>query len=182
MLGMTAGLGYFLSTTQVEYNPSTFGAVVVTSYIGALLPDIDQPAAEIWHTLPFGHSIGKVVNKFLEHRNFSHSLLGFGLFALIIHLLLDSFPSYWAIDTNLVFLIFIISYGSHLLADMFTVEGIPLFFPYEKFMGLPPRPFEGVRIVTGKWFENLVLFPIVNITLIVFIISFWAKIHKILFK
>lgn len=182
ILGIAAGVGYYLAMVKPEYNPATFGMVVASSYIGALLPDIDQPAAEIWHTLPFGKSVGKVVHEFLDHRNFSHSLLGFAAFGFLIFLLLGQFPSYWGIDTNMVFLIFIIAYGSHLLADMFTVEGIPLFFPFGRFMGLPPEPFEGARIVTGKWFENLVLFPLFNIILILLIVFYWGKILSILFK
>jgi hypothetical protein len=50
-------------------------------------------------------------------------------------------------------------------ADMFTEEGVPLLFPLEYHFGIPPDPFQKVRIKTGRWFENLVVYPVVNIAL-----------------
>lgn len=182
IIGIASGLTYLASVSQPEYAPATLGAVLVGSYFGSLLPDLDQPAAEIWNSLPFGHTLSHVVDPFFKHRNLSHSLLGIGLVSLGLYYLLRIFPEYWGINTHILIITTIISYMSHLLADMITEEGIPLLFPYHLMMGIPPRPFEGIRIQTGKWFENLVLFPAVNLWLVVTIIISWDKIRKLLLK
>lgn len=65
---------------------------------------------------------------------------------------------------------------------MWTNEGIPLLFPWKKFFGLPPKPFDGVRVATGKWFENLVIFPAVTLYLIIFILSSLASLRSFILK
>ncbi len=182
VLGITIGLEYFLASSPPTYNPATLGAVLVFSYLAALLPDIDQPAGKFWHFLPAGHTLSKIADPFLEHRNLTHSILGASLVSVGLYFLFRHFPIYWGIDTHLVTMAALASYFSHLFADMFTNEGIPLFFPWHRFFGLPPKPFDGFRITTGKWFENLIIFPVINFFLIIFIISNWSKLHGILFK
>ena len=182
--GITAGLGWFLTQAPPAYGPATLAAVLVGSSIGALLPDIDQPAAEIWDKIPIvGHTAGKITSKAaFGHRNLTHSILGFVLIGLLTHRIVFKFPDYWGIDKMILFVAVMISYGVHLLADAFTVEGIPLLFPWQRNFGLPPKPLEGIRIQSGKWFENLIIFPAVNIVLIVLIITYWNSIKAILFK
>lgn len=182
IIGITSGLTYFIASTEPTYNPATFAAILVISYIGALLPDIDQPSGKLWHFLPFGHVAAEVTDPFLEHRNITHSILGAALISIGFYYLFKIFPSYWGIDNHAVFFAFIISYLFHLLADMFTNEGIPLLFPYHHFFGLPPKPFEGLRIATGKWFENLIIFPVVTLYLIIFLWANFSNIKMILFK
>lgn len=182
MLGITVGLGWYLSQASLSYNPATLGAVLVGSHLAALLPDLDQPAAEIWDSVPFGHTVGRVADPFFKHRNISHSIMGFMLVGVLLYKLFSLFPEYWGIDQTMLLTACLIAYGSHLFADMFTVEGVPLFYPWKKMFGIPPKPFEGVRIMTGKWFENLVLFPILNIILIAVVWGSWDKIKMVLFK
>lgn len=182
VLGITIGTGYFLASQPPTYEPATFGAVLVFSYLAALLPDIDQPAGKFWHFLPFGHTLGKISDPFLEHRNITHSILGAAIVCTGLYFLFRTFPPYWGIDTYLVTVAAMASYLSHIFVDMFTNEGVPLLFPWHHFFGLPPKPFDGFRIAAGKWFENLVVFPIINIVLIIFVISNWSKLHSILFK
>lgn len=182
IVGISAGLTYCLASNQPKYDPATFGAVLVFSILGALLPDIDQPTSKLWHYLPFGHTAAKISDPFLDHRNITHSMLGVVIVGTVFYYLLRLFPSYWGIDSHLVFIVTMISYLFHLFADMFTNEGIPLFFPYHRFFGLPPKPFDGARIASGKWFENLIIFPIVTIYLIIFILINISNIKMILFK
>jgi inner membrane protein len=182
IIGIAAGLTYYLAAKEPAYNPATFGSVLVGSHLAALIPDLDRPAAKIWDFLPYGHTVGKVVDPLIKHRNISHSLIGMAIFAALIHFLFASFPSYWGIETKTLFWAGIIAYGSHLLADSVTDEGIPLLFPSKRMFGLPPKPFEGARIVTGKWFENLVLFPSFNLYLIVLAGSNWGFIRAVLLK
>jgi membrane-bound metal-dependent hydrolase YbcI (DUF457 family) len=182
LIGITAGLGYYFATTTPQYAPATFGAVVVGAYFGSLLPDIDQPAADIWDSLPFGHTIGKAPSVVLKHRQLSHSLLGIIIFNFLIFLVLRMFPSYWGIDIKPVLIATIIGYASHLLADSFTNEGIPILYPWHRNFGIPPKPFEGIRIATGEWFENLVIFPLISVALVVMVVINWSNIKHILLK
>ena len=182
ILGLVAGGSYLIFSSEPSYQPATFGAVLVFSYFASLIPDLDQPTAEIWNNLPFGHLAGEAVDPFFKHRNLSHSLLGFGIFGFLFYLLINSFPSYWGINRDIVLFAFLISYLSHLLADIFTVEGIPLLYPWKKMLGIPPKPFDGIRIETGKWFENLVIFPLLNIFLLIIVIVNWEKIKNFLLK
>ncbi|MDO8513038.1 MAG: metal-dependent hydrolase [bacterium] len=182
ILGISAGLTYFVASAPPHYNPATFGAVLVFSCLGALLPDIDQSNSKLWHVLPFGDTVGKISDPFLEHRNITHSILGVALVGVGLHFLLATFPNYWGINTQLVFVATMIAYVSHLFADMWTNEGIPLLFPYKRFFGLPPKPFDGIRIATGKWFENSVVFPAFTLFLVVYILLTLPSIKLILFK
>ncbi|MFA6422839.1 MAG: metal-dependent hydrolase [Patescibacteria group bacterium] len=182
IIGITASLSWFLMSNKPEYQPATFAFVAAASCFGALLPDIDQPAAKIWHVLPFGDTVSEVFEGVLDHRNITHSifgllLFGFGFFELVVH-----FPSYWGINSSIVLIAFMISYFSHILADMFTVEGLPLLFPIKIMFGIPPKPFDGLRILTGKWFENLVIFPFFNLIFIILVIAKWSVIKLIIFK
>lgn len=123
-----------------------------------------------------------MVNPFLQHRNLTHSLLGVGLVGWGLRELLIHFPAMWGVSHKEVWIVAMVAYVSHLIADMVTVEGIPLLFPYQKMYGFPPHPFAGLRIETGHWFENLLVFPAINVILIALIYFKWPLIHAILFK
>lgn len=182
IIGITSGLTYLVAVSKPEYSPATLGAVLVGAYFASLIPDLDQPAADIWDALPLGHTLGEAVDPFFKHRNISHSALGVILFGFLAYWLLSLCPSYWGMDTDIILRASLIAYASHLLADMFTVEGIPLLYPYHRMLGIPPKPLDGIRIMTGKWFENLVLFPAVDIWLIITVIINWDKIRRLLYK
>lgn len=178
--GILAAGSYYISATNISYQPATFAAVLIVAYFGSLIPDIDQPQSDIWDSLPFGHTVGKVTDPFLKHRNISHSIFGFLIFAVLLYYILKLFPSYWAIDTQIVFICGLISFASHLLFDMITNEGVPLLYPWKKMFGIPPKPFQCFRIAGGEWFENLIIFPALNIALIIVVITNWQNIKKLL--
>ena len=184
IVGITTGLAVYLGLVQgaVKYEPATLGMVLLVAHFAALLPDIDQPTAQIWQSLPFGRVMGEATDPFLEHRNITHSLLGVGLVVWLLHWLTGMMPVYWGVDANAVVIAGSAAYASHLILDMFTVEGIPLFFPFKGMFGFPPKPFEGMRIVTGKWFENLVIFPLANLTLLILLWRCWPLIKRIILR
>lgn len=182
IIGLVAGGGYFLAIAKPEYQPATLGAVIVAAYLGSLMPDADNAGADIWHTLPFGHTVGKITDPFLKHRNISHSLAGIVIYTIIMLVILRLMPFYWGISIIPVLTSSVVAYASHLLADAFTVEGIPFLWPWDRMLGIPPKPFDGIRIQTGEWFENLVIFPAINIALIIFIVSYWQKIKTLILK
>lgn len=182
IIGITAGLGYFLVTTPSVYQPATLGAVIIASYIGSLIADADDASADIWDSVPMGHTVGKFTDPLLGHRNVSHSIVGVALYAVALYAISQIIPPYWGIDSTIVIVSSIIAYCSHLIADSFTVEGIPLFWPYKYKIGIPPKPLQGIRIQTGEWFENLIVFTIANLALIALIIANWQKIQSIILK
>jgi membrane-bound metal-dependent hydrolase YbcI (DUF457 family) len=183
-IGLVLGIGSYLYVAAPQYGPATLAAVTAVSSLSALLPDIDSPAGKIYTYVPLGsgHDVERLVNPFLKHRNLTHSLLGFIIVTLLFHRGLEHLPTYWGIDAHKVFIAGAVAYASHLLADSVTVEGIPVLFPYPKMYGFPPHPFQGLRIETGKWFENFIVYPAVNIALGAMILTRWGEIRAILFK
>lgn len=182
VIGLMAGMGAVLMVAEPAYQPATLGAALFLAHIGALLPDFDTATGDIWDKLPLGHVAAQAVDPFFKHRNISHSLLGAGLFAWLTWWLLSLAPSYWSVNQVVVALAFAASYLSHLAADAITAEGIPLWLPYPGMVGFPPRPFQGIRIVTGKWFENLVLFPVLNLALILVVVWNWPHLKAMLLR
>ena len=184
-IGMTAAAAAaaYLVWTAPHYAPATVAAVLLAGHIGALLPDMDSTAGEIWQSIPMGKVVGTVASKAaFGHRNLTHSLVGLALFGGASWWLLSHLPGYWGLEMAWVWRAFMIGYVSHLLADGITEEGIPLLWPVQHMYGFPPRPFEDVRIVTGGWFENLIIFPAVAIIFWGGIYLYWPLIRLYLLK
>jgi membrane-bound metal-dependent hydrolase YbcI (DUF457 family) len=182
ILGISSAATYFLVVSANEYSAATFGAVLFAGHLAALVPDLDESTALLWDNLPLGKVFGTITDPFIRHRNFTHSLLGIGLFGTLVYFLTGLMPDYWHINRMILLYSATISYASHILADMFTVEGVPLFLPFGKMVGIPPKPLDGIRIQTGKWFENLIIFPLLDIYLVILFVSYWDKIRRVLFK
>lgn len=182
ILGLTVGLWTFIVFHEPKYNPASLAAVLVVSHLAALMPDIDRPAAKLWQILPLGKLAGELADEVLSHRNITHSLLGFAVFAGASSYLLGLLPEYWGLEGSTVWLAALFAYGSHLFADMLTVEGIPLLLPWTRSIGIPPKPLQGLRIVTGKWFENMVIFPSLNIIFWVLLVGYWTYFKLVLFR
>ena len=166
MLARTHDLAAFtaLSAVVVIAGPGavTLSTVLVALFanqLGGILPDIDQPTAPLWRNLPTGHIVGKLFSKMSGgHRFISHSLLGGALFAFLGHLLLVFLhPIMPHVDITLVWWAFVIGLASHLVMDMLTREGLPLFLPFPAKLGFPP--IKRLRITTGKAVELFVVFP-----------------------
>ncbi len=138
---------------------STLLVALLANQLGGIAPDFDQPTAPLWRNLPEGHYVGKVFGKLLGgHRFISHSLLGFALFAWLANLLLHFLhPIMPHVDIQLVWYAFMIGYGSHLVMDTFTKEGVPWLLPVPFKFGLPP--VRKLRITTGHFVETLIVLP-----------------------
>ncbi|MBN1168673.1 metal-dependent hydrolase [Candidatus Woesebacteria bacterium] len=130
----------------------------VAADVGSLLPDMDQAGNDLWDILPAGEFLGKVFRRiFYKHRTLTHSFLGvFLIYTFFSWLLFKIFdPSF--LDPGILLTSLMIGYVSHLLADCFTKEGLPLLFPFKWSFGIPP--FERLRIKTGGKLEKYVLYP-----------------------
>lgn len=171
---LSAGLLFsaivFILIYKIELSPFLAAIIIFSTVIGSSAPDLDTPSGELWDKVPAGSVISHLVRPVFigGHRHLSHSFLGFGLFALLFWALERWLGLFLPIIHNSHFMIlaFSIGYFSHLLADSFTEAGVPLLFPLEYRFGIPPDPLGKVRIKTGKWFENLVIYPFVNLALI----------------
>lgn len=81
--------------------------------IGSLLPDIDTPYSLLGRYNPFSYVT--------EHRGFTHTLPGMGVFSLFVYVVFDDFVYG-----------FIFGYILHLVADSLTPMGIMWLYPYKK--------------------------------------------------
>lgn len=139
---------------------STLLIAALANQLGGIAPDTDQPTAPFWRNLPEGHFVGRAFGKLLGgHRFISHSLVGFALFGFVAKALLQFLqPIMPHVDVHFVWTAFMVGYGSHLIMDSFTKEGVPWLLPIPFKFGFPPlRTF---RITTGKAAETLLVLPL----------------------
>jgi len=176
LAGLTTVAVYF---PQKDLGWLTVGLVLIANVIGSLLPDIDQASNRLWDLLPGGDWLGKAgKHLFVAHRTLSHSILGAFLVYKLIYWLLPQILNSDYINYDLVAMGLMIGYVSHLSADSFTEEGLPILFPLKINFGIPPiKPW---RIKTGKWFENLVVFPGVIVYLVLLAASNWKVLTGII--
>jgi len=134
-------------------------AAVVANLMGGIAPDIDQPTAPFWRNLPVGKYVGKTFDKLLGgHRFLSHSLVGFFLFGFAFHYILQILtPSFPHLNMQIIWWAFIIGFGSHLVMDTITTEGVPWLLPIPIKFGIPP--IKALRVSTGGLIERFAIFP-----------------------
>ena len=152
----------FLASSPSNISLSTLLLAVLANQIGGITPDIDQPTAPFWRNLPIGGIFGKIIGKMLGgHRFLTHSLLGLGLFSVLINLLLHFLhPIMKNVDIRLVWWAFMIGMVSHLIMDTFTKEGVPWLLPIPVKFGFPP--IKALRITTGKKIEAMLFFGLLG--------------------
>jgi inner membrane protein len=87
------------------------------SALGAVLPEVDKSDSLVGRFFP----ASRWIEERFGHRGLTHSLLGLALASsLFLPLAFFAFPFWLAL---------FVGYLSHLLLDMATLEGIPLFWP-----------------------------------------------------
>jgi inner membrane protein len=140
---------------------------------GSLLPDIDHTKSLIGKLF---YPLAKWISVKFGHRTITHSI--FFLFTIVfISFFLDKlFNENYDITIIVFFSIF-----SHLLFDMLTLQGIPLFYPiYKNPCVLPANP--ELRIRTGNLKqEGIVLFIFSMMTIFMqdlFANGFWSTLNK----
>ena len=117
---------------------------VICVVIATVLPDIDSPFSKLGRWKIF-----RILQWFAGHRKIFHSLVFLILVFVGLYFL---FPVVaWG---------FLVGYGSHLLADALTVQGIYLFYP----LNFRIKGF----IKTGKFLEKIIfgIFVLVDLGLI----------------
>ncbi|MEP7167172.1 MAG: metal-dependent hydrolase [Candidatus Woesebacteria bacterium] len=148
----------FLILPLMQMSLATAATAFFANFIGGLFPDIDQPTSDLWDNFRGGELISKYVCKLLGgHRNFSHSIVGVIAIGAVSAFTLQKLSTIVLIDMQIVWLCFMIGVLSHILADMPTKEGVPLFWPIMFKVGIPP--FRFMRIRSGFFVEKLIVFP-----------------------
>ena len=107
--------------------PAALGAAIV----GSLLPDIDEPHSTAARAVPIAGAVaGGALKHTVGHRTATHSLLALAVLYFGIHML-------WPGVSNLVLWSGAIGFGSHLLLDALTPEGVDLLWPLDALLHLP---------------------------------------------
>ena len=138
--------------------------LVASAALGALLPDLDAQSSMVKHLSiariqPFA-PVAVILSRDLGHRGATHSLLGLGVFALLMLPL--GFLYQWPLWAALI-----LGYASHLAADACTKSGIPFLHPNRKKYHLLPR---GWRFTTGSLAEDA-LVPIIALAILFLLFS-----------
>lgn len=149
LTGITAG--YLIA------GPEPFA--MITAGITSLLPDLDHPNSYIGRKIPV---LPALFNFTFGHRGMFHSLL----VAIIITLLTGFFN-----DVNIA-LAAGAGYFAHIIGDLITPSGVPVFWPWKKRIRIP-------LVKTGGIFERLVIIPITGLSLLNFVIL--PELKKLLF-
>jgi len=166
MTGRTHDMAAFTALTTIVVTQAlphmtlaTGIVAVVANLAGGITPDIDQPTAPFWRNLPIGKYVGTTFDKFLGgHRFLSHSILGAFLFGYIFHYVLHVLtPSFPNLNMTIIWWSFMIGFGSHLIMDTLTTEGVPWLLPIPIKFGIPP--IKALRIKTGGLVEKFIVFP-----------------------
>jgi len=156
-VGAVASAAILFPVKDMTFETATLSLLM--ALVGGLTPDIDKPGSTIWDKMPAGGCLSRIVHPVFigGHRHITHSFLGMFLFGIGMRALLTVLPFGPGIDGNILFLSFMIAFGSHLFTDMLTKEGVPLFFPLPLHIGLPP--FEFLRLQTNGMVEKLLITP-----------------------
>lgn len=180
LTGITVAL-WVLITYPHAVGPVLAIISIIAVMVGALTPDLDQPAANLGNRLLGAQVVGKIFNKFSGgHRHFTHSILGIFVIGYGLRWLVGSFlvPEL-ASNMQFIWSAFMVGYISHIVADTMTDRGVPLLWPLPWHFQVPPGP-NSIRITTGSIVEQVILRGALLLALIILIkanlqilINFW---------
>jgi inner membrane protein len=98
--------------------------LIITTVLAATFADIDVPSSIWGRTFK---PISKAINRRFGHRTITHSLL----FLLVTWGIVKGICG--LIETEVPYpTVYLLAYVSHIIFDMMTVQGVPLFYPYNK--------------------------------------------------
>lgn len=146
-----------ITTGYLIAGPEPFA--MITAGISSLLPDLDHPNSYIGRKIPV---LPALFHSTLGYRGIFHSFL-----AAIITTLTIGFFS----NANIA-LAAGTGYLTHLMGDLITPSGVPIFWPWKKRIRIP-------LVKTGGILERLVIIPITGLGLLNFVIL--SELKKLLF-
>lgn len=119
---ITAGIltGGFLIMHFPEFEVYNIAA----SFIGAIILDIDEPKSYIGRKIKI---LSHIIKFILDHRGLIHSIPGTFILSFIFYLIVN----FYSLAYSLV-LFFLVGCITHLILDLFSDDGVPLFYPFIK--------------------------------------------------
>lgn len=174
MIALLAAL-WLLTLYPVNVGIAVGILAVMAVMIGALTPDLDHPAANIWRRMLGGRAIGHIFDTFSGgHRHFTHSFIGIIVIGFLTHRGITTFLNPQYFDTAfLIWRAYMIGYISHPIADTFTDRGVPWFWPLRFNIKIPPGP-EQVRVTTDSLVERLLLRAAIVVTVVMLLRTHWS--------
>ncbi|MEX1112376.1 MAG: metal-dependent hydrolase [Candidatus Andersenbacteria bacterium] len=140
----------------VHLGPILGTIAVIAVMIGALTPDLDQPAANLWRRMLAGRAIGNIFQMFSGgHRHLTHSFIGIIGIALLLRWSIHTFvhPNFVP-EATILWYAYMIGYISHPIADTLTDLGVPWFWPFPLQIKIPPGS-RALRVTTGSFVETI---------------------------
>ena len=160
--------GVFCSLFNVNIFESEY--TITLTVLSCILPDIDHTKSLIGKMF---FPLSKYLSVRFGHRTITHSLVVFFPLVFLAHFLEDYY-----LGSNDYYLIFLFGYLSHLILDMVTIQGIPLFYPFNKNPCVIPAN-QDLRLRTGDVKNEgimLFIFSILTFTLQpLFANGFWSN-------
>lgn len=188
MTGKTHQLIGFVSVYSVALvlgvggiNVQTFIACILLISLGSLTPDLDNDKNRIYTLIPLGQkTFSEVFEKvFGKHRSVSHSFFGMAILGWISHWLIFKIPVENGLAHEFLWGAYMISMISHVTADMYTRDGVPLLWPFKiTFYGIPIKP---LRIRTGSWVEMVVVEGMTVLILVGISYYYWDRVTSLVF-
>lgn len=120
--------GVFIGTHYAvshAYNISQFAAIIGTSALFSIVPDICHAGSKIGRRI---WPVSALIRVLFGHRTVTHSILFMLLVSTVLYLL--QVQNVYIISANLGIM-------SHLILDMMTPSGVTLFFPWTKKIRFP---------------------------------------------
>jgi len=143
-LVITGLFGSFLNLNILS-NPLYIAATI----FGSIIPDIDYTKSLIGR---FFRPISKQLNQRFGHRTVTHSLA-----VLFVSNLLSGVIENTLLHQSTISKIYFLGFFSHLVLDMMTVQGVPLFYPFFRNpCVLPGNP--NARFKTGHFQSETLIF------------------------
>ena len=146
---------------------------IASTIFGSLIPDIDYTKSTIGKIF---RPISKYLNRRFGHRTITHSLLAmFGSF-LLFAIIESTF-----LGRTTTSKIYLLGFFSHLVLDMMTVQGVPLFYPFLRNpCVLPGNP--NARFKTGNLHSETMIFCFFILSLVfllpLFENGFWTQYNR----
>ncbi|MFJ8531234.1 metal-dependent hydrolase [Bacillus sp. NPDC094106] len=124
-----------IACTAMMQSPITYdkcllsGTLLIGSFIGSLLPDIDHPNSKVGKKLKL---LSWGINKVFGHRGLTHTLLFTMLLSILLFFCTTFFNGYLQVMYSQFVIGVTVGYLSHLLLDSMTKSGVPLLYPFTK--------------------------------------------------
>lgn len=181
-LAAITGLGIvvLLQPSLPTMSLATVFVALLANQLGGIAPDIDQPTAPFWRNLPIGKIFGKFWARMMGgHRFITHSLIGVFVAGVLVSMFLNILsPIMPSVQMDIVWWAFMIGMLSHLVMDSFTKEGVPWLLPVPVKFGFPP--LKRLRITTGEWGENFVVFPLLILLTCAIVALYYREFYTLL--